>query len=496
MEKGENIRLELQKTIKESRMSIVVFSKGYAFSSWCLDELEMILQHRASSGVHHVLPIFYGVDPSHVRRQMGNFKEAFESYEEGERENGWKSRVEGWKAALREASDLAGMDLQNDANGFEAKFIQKIVKEVQEKLDFRILSMPVYSVGINSRAKSILSWLDDASSNVGILAIWGIAGLGKTTIAKFVYNYHNQSRFQGSSFLANIGQQNDLTVLQAQLLSDMKARGERVNNVDEGIAKIQNVLKCKSVLLVLDDVRTQKQMEAMVGNYDWLHKGSKIIITTKNRRVIGFTHKFCVPYELQILNLKESLELFSWHAFRQNEPEERFKEISEKLTNYCGGLPLAISVVGSSLSGQCLSIWEDQFKKLLAIPDCEICEKLKISFDLLDDHDKELFLHVACLFLGYDKDYVVPIFEGCEFFTTIGFQNLIDKCLLTIRSEFCGEEKKLEMHQLVREMGRQIVRQESPKDPGNRSRIWDNKDSLLILGEKSVSIYHYFHACL
>ncbi|XAR49283.1 hypothetical protein NMG60_11032438 [Bertholletia excelsa] len=117
MEKVENIKSELHKIIKESRMSIVVFSKSYASSSRCLDELEMILQHKTSFGGHHVLPIFYDVDPSHVRRQMGSFKEAFESYEEGERENGWKSRVEGWKAALRVAADIAGRDLQNDANG-------------------------------------------------------------------------------------------------------------------------------------------------------------------------------------------------------------------------------------------------------------------------------------------------------------------------------------------------------------------------------------------
>ncbi|XAR49284.1 hypothetical protein NMG60_11032439 [Bertholletia excelsa] len=342
----------------------------------------------------------------------------------------------------------------------------------------------MYLIGIKSRAKSILSWLDDGSRDAGMLVIWGITGLGKTTIAKFVYNNHNRSRFQGSSFLANLAQQNDLTVLQAQLLSDIKAREERVNNIDEGIVKIQNALKCRSVLLVLDDVGTQKQMEAMVGNCDWLHKGSKIILTTRNKQVIK-THKSCVPYELQILNPNESLELFSWHAFGQNEPDERFKEISEKLTNHCGGLPLAISVVGSSLSGRCLSIWEDQFKKLVAIPDCEIHEKLKISFDLLEDHDKELFLHVACFFVGYEKDYVVRIFEGCGFFTKVGFQNLIDKCLLTIWSEFCGEQEKLEMHQLVQQMGREIVRQESPKDPGSRSRIWDNKDSLHILEEKS-----------
>ncbi|XAR64088.1 hypothetical protein NMG60_11024295 [Bertholletia excelsa] len=118
MQRGENIKSELQKVIKASRMSIVIFSKDYAYSTWCLDELAMILQHkRTSSDSYHVLPIFYDVDPSHVRRQMGSFKEAFDSYEEGKRENGWGSRVDGWKAALREAADLAGMHLQNDANG-------------------------------------------------------------------------------------------------------------------------------------------------------------------------------------------------------------------------------------------------------------------------------------------------------------------------------------------------------------------------------------------
>ncbi|XAR49136.1 hypothetical protein NMG60_11032225 [Bertholletia excelsa] len=495
MEKGENIKFELQETIKESRMSIVIFSKGYAFSSWCLDELAMILQHRTSFRGHHVLPIFYDVDPSHVRRQMGSFKEAFESYEEGEREKGWKSRVEGWKAALREAADLAGMDLHNDANGREGKFIRKIVEEVREKLDSRVLSMPVYSIGIDSRAESIISWLNDGSRDVGMLAICGMGGLGKTTIAKFVYNNHIQSMFQESSFLADIAKQNDLTILQTQLLSDIKARRERVNNVDEGIVKIQNALKCKSVLLVLDDVGTRAHLEAMVGNCDWLHIGSKIIITTRNKQVIR-AHKSCVAYELQILNPEESLELFSWHAFGQNKPEDHFKEISEKLVNHFGGLPLAISIVGSSLSGSCLSIWEDTFKKLVEFPNRGIHEKLKISFDLLDDHDKELFLHVACFFLDYDEDYVVPILEGCGFHTNVGFQNLIDNCLLTIQNKSFGEEKKLEMHQLVQEMGREIVHQESFNDPGNRSRIWNNKDSLQILQEKSVSIYHYFYACL
>ncbi|KAL7257928.1 hypothetical protein ACSBR1_004114 [Camellia fascicularis] len=76
IERGENIKFELQKAIQGSRISIVVFSKDYASSSWCLDELVMIPKRRKTTR-HVVLPIFYHIDPSHVRKQMGSFKEAF-----------------------------------------------------------------------------------------------------------------------------------------------------------------------------------------------------------------------------------------------------------------------------------------------------------------------------------------------------------------------------------------------------------------------------------
>ncbi|CAL5401821.1 unnamed protein product [Camellia sinensis] len=105
IERGENIKFELQKAIQGSRISIVVFSKDYASSSWCLDELVMILKRRKTTG-HVVLPIVYHIDPSHVRKQMGSFKEAFTCYEErfqterSERRVEWMVKVEKWKAAL------------------------------------------------------------------------------------------------------------------------------------------------------------------------------------------------------------------------------------------------------------------------------------------------------------------------------------------------------------------------------------------------------------
>ncbi|XAR49313.1 hypothetical protein NMG60_11032479 [Bertholletia excelsa] len=113
-ERGENIISELEK----SRISIIVFSERYAYSTRCLDKLVMILQNkRTSSDSHRVLPVFYNVFPHDVRQQDGNFGEAFKRYEErlkaeeGESKDRWTSKLEEWKNALKEAAGLAGMDL-------------------------------------------------------------------------------------------------------------------------------------------------------------------------------------------------------------------------------------------------------------------------------------------------------------------------------------------------------------------------------------------------
>uniref|UniRef100_A0A5B7A178 Putative TMV resistance protein N-like n=1 Tax=Davidia involucrata TaxID=16924 RepID=A0A5B7A178_DAVIN len=122
IERGENIKSELEKAIKQSRNSIIVLSKDYTSSGWCLDELVMILEHRRTSG-HGVIPVFYDVDLSHVRKQRGNLAEAFARHEErfkvetDERKKEWMDKVNGWRAALREVADLGGMVLQNQADG-------------------------------------------------------------------------------------------------------------------------------------------------------------------------------------------------------------------------------------------------------------------------------------------------------------------------------------------------------------------------------------------
>ena len=145
--RGKEISTELLKAIQESRISIVVFSKGYASSRWCLDELVHIMHCKKTIG-HTVLPIFYDVNPSDVRKQNGTFAGAFTRHEE--RFTAEMEKVQKWRAALIEAANLSGWDLQSLANGydilwyrllfcasFSTYFVQQYLSRMVVKIHFR-----------------------------------------------------------------------------------------------------------------------------------------------------------------------------------------------------------------------------------------------------------------------------------------------------------------------------------------------------------------------
>ena len=93
--------MELLKAIELSKSSIVVFSENYASSSWCLDELVKILECRNNGQL--VLPVFYKVDPSEIRKQKGKFGVALTQREDN------VEKVQRWRTALTKATGLSGL---------------------------------------------------------------------------------------------------------------------------------------------------------------------------------------------------------------------------------------------------------------------------------------------------------------------------------------------------------------------------------------------------
>jgi energy-coupling factor transporter ATP-binding protein EcfA2 len=359
------------------------------------------------------------------------------------------------------------------------------------------LNVAKYPVGIESRVKDINLLLSIGRNDIRMVGILGVGGIGKTTIAKAIYNLIAH-QFEGSCFLANVRetskQESGLVQLQETLLSEIlrDARISKVGNVDRGINVIKHRLCSKRVLLILDDVDQLVQLETLAGKCDWFGLGSRIIITTRDKSLLT-NHQVDFTYQVKEMDHSEALQLFSWNAFKRDKPVDEYAELTERAVHYAGGLPLALMVVGSDLYGSDMIQWESALDKYKRIPNKNIQEILKISYDRLDDNEKDIFLDIACFFKGKHANYVIKILDKCGFFPDIGIQVLIDKSLITIE-----EYNNLGMHDLLQEMGREIVRQESPEEPGERSRLWFHEDVRHVLEENTVRVtskFFSFHIC-
>ncbi|KAG2663131.1 hypothetical protein I3760_16G013300 [Carya illinoinensis] len=483
---GTPIKKELLEAIEKSKMAVIIISKGYASSTWCLEELAKIVECMNYRGMK-VVPIFYHVEPSDVRHQNGAFGDAFAQHEQNP-EN--KEKVQTWKNALKEVANHTGRHLKINEDD-EPMFIKNIVTKISTKLNELFRDDPEYDfVGMDSHLKemnkhNLDNGLDDHPRFIGIC---GMSGMGKTTLARFIFQEFKH-QFQARSFIANVSsvsKNNGLVALQEKLLSDMKLKDDQEKwDEQDGIDVIRNRLRYTKVLIVLDDVDEKEQLETLAGKCNWFGPGSRIIVTTKDRHLLK-CHGVQIIYPIKGLHKKEALQLFSQKAFHDpNQCEDQdFLDLCNDYVSYADGHPLTLKVLGSSLFGKEKVIWTDLLAKLQVFPDRDIQDKLKIGFDALGEAEKNMFLDIACFFNGEDKHRVVDLLEDTSYrFPAVDIDTLMNKSLLTIL------ETKLWMHSLLQRMGREIVRCEHCK-PGERSRLWHSDDIRQVLQDNSVSDTH------
>ncbi|XP_031392255.1 TMV resistance protein N-like [Punica granatum] len=188
----------------------------------------------------------------------------------------------------------------------------------------------------------------------------------------------------------------DVSQLVANLL-----RGDRPNFAitDEGIHVLKRRFREMKVLIILDDVDSVDQLKALAAELDWFGRGSIIIITTRNKDALNVLQEHKV-YEVTEMDKDQALQLLSKQELRRYAPTAGLRALSEEIVNGTGGLPLALKVIGSFLHGKSEETWKATSQKLNIVPNKEVEQKLRISYDALEREQQQMVLDLACLLVG------------------------------------------------------------------------------------------------
>ncbi|EOA12366.1 hypothetical protein CARUB_v10025753mg [Capsella rubella] len=455
-----NRRYDVFPSFSGSRISIVIFSNKYASSTWCLNELAEI--HHCSKELDQmVIPVFYNVDPSEVRKQTGEFGKVFEETCKG-KTDGEKQR---WMQALAYVANMAGEDSRNWCD--EANMIETIANDVSNKLITPSSDFGDF-VGVEAHLERLNSILCLESEEVRMLGIIGPSGIGKTTIGRALFSSLS-SQFHHCGFVSYKRTSRDdygmKLCWEQQFLSEILCQKDlKIWH----LGAVEQRLKHKKVLIVLDDVDDHEIVKTLVGHTGWFGFGSRIIVITQDKQLLK-AHSIDLIYEVEFPSKDLALRMFCRSAFGENSPPSDFMTLAGKVAILAGNLPLGLTVLGSSLRGKDKFEWMEMLPRLQNGLDGKIEKTLRISYDELDGKDQDLFLYIACLFNGHKVTYIKNLLGES---VNIGIKMLADKSLIRITTP----HKTVQMHNLLQKLGKEIVRAESIYNPGKRRFLVDAKD--------------------
>lgn len=460
---GSTLEDAIQGAISSASIHIVIFSKKYAESRWCLDELCWILRSSHERNTT-IIPMFCDVEPRDLRDiEGGHYAEAFRSHQQ----NG--GVVPEWKEALEEAADISGYIVKTNGSDY-GMYLEQILSIILTKVkQGEPLEVATHPVGLDEAAKDFQNEIVNLS-NTKIVGITGMGGLGKSTLAKHLYNL-KRFDFTRSCFLFNV-RGRGLPSLQKQLIRDLLGHDLDIDNTIQGKVILQRSLQELRTLIILDDVDHIQQIHSLL-DMDAVGPRSLILLTSRDKDLLRRCPK-ALSYDVKPLNRQNAQELFCRHAFNLSEPVQGFEDLVKEFLEICGGLPSSLRAFGQHLAGNGdKAYWKLQVEKFSKRLPADTLNTLKVSYEALKKVQKEMFLDIGCFLVGEDRELVVQVLEGLGYsYVRDCLESLHQKCLVEYNyydvetsnyikyndehPEFC----RLIMHNQVKLLARHIAREE------------------------------------
>ncbi|XP_039119310.1 putative disease resistance protein At1g50180 [Dioscorea cayenensis subsp. rotundata] len=307
--------------------------------------------------------------------------------------------VEGIKTKLQELSQsrsLYGIETIGTTSQCRSQGVIPILPQLSDDIDM---------VGFDDEKKKIVQELVDTNNtNRSVISIVGMGGLGKTTLAKSVYNDFEVKRSFDIFAWVIKSQQYTIHEVLKRISSEISATPSADTIQDLSVA-ISEKLKKGKYLIVLDDVWKEDVWNELLKVFPNVNKGSRVIITTRITNVAMIANPTTKPHELGCLDEKESWELFLRKVFPNQNIETccptYLVDYAHQLVQRCGGLPLALVVLGGLVSKkpQTQDAWRKVVESMKGqfVEGGEKClEIIALSYNDLPYYLKSCFLYFGC----------------------------------------------------------------------------------------------------